>query len=145
MRRLLGFLITSAALMLSVLLAGCAGVRTEDLQAWEGAPVSALEKHPLFLTMSMVRTVASDGTEIRNYVNGRQISECSGGGTVFHNTVSMAQFNSFTECTKSFPACNNIFYINRGRVTRYTPVGSGGARCFTDDRTRPDFSGPTNL
>ena len=85
--------------------------------------------------------MASDGTEIRNYVNGRQVAECSGGGTVFHNTVSMAQFNSFTECTKSFPACNNIFYINGGKVQRVVVLGTRGAQCSTDARFRPNFTG----
>jgi hypothetical protein len=37
------------------------------------------------------------------------------------------------------PTCNNLFYIKDGRVLRYTPVGSGGARCFTDERMRPGF------
>jgi hypothetical protein len=31
--------------------------------------VSILEKQPVFLTMPVVRTTTSDGTEIRNYVN----------------------------------------------------------------------------
>jgi len=47
-------------------------------------------------------------------------------------------------CTSSTPTCNNLFYIRGGRVERFTPVGSGGARCFTDERMRPGFSGPVN-
>jgi hypothetical protein len=57
----------------------------------------------------------------------------------------MATYNTFASCMQSFPACNNIFYINNGIVTQYTPIGTGGAKCFTDERTRPGFSGPTNL
>ena len=41
--------------------------------------------------------------------------------------------------------CNNLFHIKGGIVQSYTPIGSGGASCYTDDRARPGFSGPTNL
>ena len=27
----------------------------------------------------------------------------------------------------------------------YTPVGTGGARCYTDERARPNFRGATNF
>ena len=45
-------------------------VRQADLDAWVGQPVVALEVHPIFLTVPVVKTQASDGTEIWNYVNG---------------------------------------------------------------------------
>ena len=38
------------------------GVRTEDLQAWPGTPVSVLETHPVFVAIPVVRSRASDGT-----------------------------------------------------------------------------------
>jgi hypothetical protein len=41
-------------------------------------------------------------------------------------------------------ACNNIFYIKDGAVERVALVGSGGARCYTDARFQPGFSGSTN-
>ena len=118
-------------------LASCGSVHPEDLNAWVGAPVSALDKHPIFLTMPVVRTTAADGTEIRNYVNGRNIASCSSGGSVFGATVSLATYSSFTNCVQAFPACNNIFYIKDGVVTQYTPIGTGGMRCYTDERARP--------
>ncbi|MGC2413802.1 MAG: hypothetical protein WA459_14035 [Stellaceae bacterium] len=125
--------------------AGCASVRQADLDAWVGQPVSVLEKHPVFLTMPVVRTVASDGTEIRNHVNGRNIGQCSGGGNIFASSVDFATYSRFSQCMQSFAACNNIFYVKSGVIERYVPVGSGGARCFTDERARPSFQGTTNF
>jgi hypothetical protein len=124
----------------SSLFAGCQTVRQEDLVAWEGAPVSALDSHPVFLTMPMTRTVTADGTEIRNYVNGSSVGHCGGGGSVNYST-----YQQYSNCVSRFAACNNIFYIKDGRVTRYTPVGSGGARCRTDETLQPGFRGPTNI
>ena len=135
----LGILLTALAIT------GCKTVRTEDLVAWEGQPVAALDMHPVFLSMPLIRTQTPAGVEIRNYVNGKSVSECSGGGALFAGSVDFASYNSFTTCTASTPTCNNIFYIERGVVTRYTPVGTGGLRCFTDDRVRPNFRGPANI
>jgi hypothetical protein len=129
----------------AILFSGCQTVHQEDLVAWEGAPVFALDAHPFFLTLPMVRTVTADGTEIRNYVNGANVEGCGGGGSVYGGTVSMATYQQFTSCTSRFAACNNIFYIKDGRVIRYTPVGSGGARCKTYEQLRPGFKGPFNF
>ena len=46
---------------------------------------------------------------------------------------------------QTFAACNNIFYINSGVVTQYTPIGTGGMRCYTDERLRPGFASATNI
>ena len=129
----------------ALLLAQCAAVRTEDLQAWPGTPVATLETHPIFLTLPVVKTIASDGTEMRDYVNGSNITACSGGGTVFAGTINTASYNQFSGCMQSFAACHNIFYIKNGIVTAYTPVGTGGARCFTNETLRPGFRGATNI
>ena len=137
--------ITAIACVSGLLLAGCLSVRPEDQAAWVGAPVTALDKHPVFLTMPVVKTRASDGTEIRNYVNGRNVGLCSGGGSLFRGTIDFASYNNFSSCMAGFAACNNIFYIKNGRVEAYTPVGSGGAQCYTDERARPNFRGTTNF
>ena len=134
-----------SSIALSFLLIGCMTVRQVDLDAWVGQPVVALEKHPFFITVPVVKTVASDGTEIRNYVNGRNISSCSGGGSIFVSTVDFATYNRFSQCMSGFAACNNIFYINKGRVTQFVPVGTGGVRCYTDERIQPNFRGATNI
>jgi hypothetical protein len=127
-----------AVLVLVGLLVGCGTVRTQDLAAWEGQPVSKLDTHPFFFTLPVEVRQLGDGVEIRNYVNGRNV------GTCFQNARATA-FSPYTVtatglnfCSQSFMACNNIFLIRDGRVERYTPVGSGGARCMTDERVTPD-------
>ena len=136
------FIVTAC---LGLLLAGCASVHKEDTDAWVGQPVAELDKHPMFMLMKLVRTQADDGTEIRNYVNGKELVTCSSGGSVYAGPVSMATYNQYNSCARNFPTCNNIFYIKDGRVLSYAPVGTGGARCFTDDRARPGFRGATNF
>jgi hypothetical protein len=120
-----------------LILAACASVRQDDLQAWVGVPVAALETHPVFVSMPVIRTRASDGTEIWNYVNGRGVTSCAGGGSLLGGIVSPATYAGFTNCMQAFAACNNIFLIRDGRVVQYSPVGTGGARCYTDERARP--------
>jgi hypothetical protein len=137
---------TAITCALVVTLAGCASVHQEDLQSWVGVPVDQLDKHPIFITMQVVRTHTSDGTEIRDYVNGRNVASCSGGGTVFAGGyVDMVTYNRFSNCMQSFAACHNIFYIKDGLVTQYTPIGRGGARCYTDERDRPGFVGAADV
>lgn len=128
-----------------LLLTNCAHVNQQDLASWVGQPVSALDVHPLFLTMRRVQTITPDGIEIRNYINASDAMSCSGMANVYGGSVSFSAYNQFMSCTSSSPTCNNIFYIKEGRVLRFTPVGSGGARCYTDERARPGFSGATNF
>ena len=50
-------LIKSALLLLLAMsLTGCVGVRQQDLDSWVGKPVSALEPHPFFLTVPVIKT-----------------------------------------------------------------------------------------
>ena len=120
-------------------LSGCLGlgVRQQDLDAWVGQPVEALDTQPFFLTLPMVRTFTESGVEIRNYVNGRNLASCYGSGHVYGATYSSANYSAFSNCVAGFGACNNIFYIKDGRVLEYAPTGSGGMRCFTDSRVLP--------
>jgi hypothetical protein len=122
---------------------GC--VNKGDLDAWQGVPVAELDKHPFFLTVPVVRTTASDGTEIRNYVNGQNTASCSGGGSIFKSTVDMATYSSFSNCMQKFQACNNIFYIKDGLVQQYIATGTGGSICRTDETLRPGFRGSKNF
>lgn len=128
-----------------LLLIACATVRQEDLESWVGQPVSALEKHPFFVTRPVVRTRASDGTEIWNYVNGANVGSCSSSGSIFGTTVDYATYSQFTNCMQRFAACNSIFYIKNGVVERYTPVGTGGGRCYTTAQLQPGYRGPMNV
>lgn len=133
---------------IALALASCASqpvVRPSDLEAWVGVPTSELDRHPFFLTVPLVKTMTSDGIEIRNYVNGRNFASCTDTGAVFGGTISFANYNSFTSCMANFAACNNIFYIKQGKVEAYVPVGTGGAWCYTDARMRPGFRGATNF
>ena len=136
---------TASALVLLTALAGCATVRQADLDAWVGQPVAALETHPFFVTVPVVKTVASDGTEIWNYVNGANLGQCSGGGNMWGKELNYASYNQFASCVQRFAACNNIFYIRDSKVLRYTPVGTGGMRCYTTEQLQPQFRGPTNI
>ena len=118
---------------LSVLLTACvAMVRQQDLDAWVGMPVDALDTHSFFLTVPMVRTKTDSGIEIRNYANGRNFSGCSGYGSA--NAVgSWVNANAFSTCTSGWVGCNNLFYIKDGKVLEYAPTG----RCKTDETVVP--------
>ncbi|MCG3189355.1 MAG: hypothetical protein LKCHEGNO_01715 [Burkholderiaceae bacterium] len=137
--------IATGTLAVSIGLLGCATVRQVDLDAWVGQPVVALETHPVFITVPVVKTVASDGTQIWNYVNGAHIGQCAGGGSVWGSTINYAAYSQFASCMQRFAACNNIFYIRDGKVLRYTPVGTGGGRCYTTEALQPQSRGPTNI
>ncbi len=138
MERLLIFIVVLA-------LGGCATVRQEDLDAWVGKPVVALETHPFFITVPVVKTQASDGTEIWNFVNGINIGSCSGGGAIYGRRIDFSTYSQFASCVQRFAACNNIFYIKNGVIQHYTPIGTGGARCYTDDALKPNFRGSANV
>lgn len=147
--------------LLATFLSGCVvGVRQQDLDAWAGQPVVALETHPVFITIPVVKTVASDGTEIWNYVNGADISNCSGiangrgnssvntqthGSSVQGNRYDSVSYKKFSNCMSRFAACNNLFYIKDGVVIQYNPIGTGGARCYTNKSVQPHFRGSTNI
>jgi hypothetical protein len=127
-------------------------VRQEDLDAWAGRPVADLDVHPVFVTMAMRGTTTPDGTEIRNYVNSREATSCFGGGSVTpgykpagYSAISAGSNSSQSMmCSSSTPTCNNLFYIKGGKVEHYTPVGSGGARCFTNEKLQPGYNGPVD-
>jgi hypothetical protein len=128
MRVAKGLFILTAAVGITA----CATVRQQDLDAWVGVPVEALDTHSIFLTMPMYRTVTASGVEVRNYANGRNVANCFGtaGATGSGNFVNA---NAFTSCSSGRIVCNNIFYIKDGKVVEYAPTG----RCFTDERAQP--------
>jgi len=137
-------LLAPMAILISIaVLQGCAvtkTVRKQDMDAWDGQPVMTLQKHPFFVTVPVVKTRIEDGTEIWNFVNGRDVSSCFGQGAGFASGyTSSARYSSFMSCTSGRIVCNNVFYIKNDRVEKYTPVG----RCYTDETVRPDWKGPT--
>lgn len=124
------------------ILAGCSLVRQADLNAWPGTPVVELEKHPVLRTMRLVKTRASDGTEIWNFVNSAKLARCS---SITDDYLDDDNYLGFINCVKREAACNNIFYVKNGIVERYTPVGSGGAICYTNQTLQPGYRGPVNI
>ena len=75
--------------LLAAPLVGCATVHPEDTEAWVGQPISVLEKQPLFLTMQVVKTQASDGTDIWNYVTGQAATSCTQDGTLLGRRIRL--------------------------------------------------------
>lgn len=124
-------------------ISGC--VRQVDLDSWVGQPVIALETHPIFLSIPVVKTQASDGTEIWNYVNSVNIGHCSGGGSIYGGLVDYGTYTAYSNCVQRAGACNNIFFIRDGKIIKYTPIGSGGVRCYTTKKLQPEYSGATNI
>ena len=81
----LGELRGVAIAALTLVLAGCAlilTVRQEDLDAWVGMPVEALDTHSFFITLPLAKTITSSGIEIRNYPKKRNIGRCFGSGNI---------------------------------------------------------------
>ena len=116
--------ITSCSLM---------GVRQQDLDAWVGMPVEALETHSFFLTVPVYKTRTESGMEIWNYANGREVASCFGNGFSggYNGYVNV---NSFSRCSSEQIVCNNIFYIRDKKVVEYKPTG----RCYTDASVQPE-------
>lgn len=118
---------------LAVVLAGCGMlVRQQDLDAWVGVPVEALDTHSFFLTVPLIRTRSESGLEIRNYANGIDVARCAGTANA-NVSGSWVNANAFSNCTSGRVVCNNIFYIRDGKVLEYAPTG----RCYTDASVQP--------
>ncbi|MEW8288243.1 MAG: hypothetical protein AB2697_19870 [Candidatus Thiodiazotropha endolucinida] len=118
--------------IISLSLYACSLVRQEDLDAWVGVPVVALDTHSIFITIPMFRTVTKDGIEIRNYANSRDVASCfnmaNASGTTYVNS------QTFSACSSRRVGCNNIFYIKDGYVVEYAPTGS----CYTNKLAQPE-------
>lgn len=123
-----------AAVITTVLLAisGCATVRKQDLDAWVGVPVEALDTHSFFITVPLYKSVTPSGIEIRNYANGSDVARCfSNAGA--NRTGKYVNANAFAMCSSGSIVCNNIFYIKDGIVIEYAPTGS----CYTNETVQP--------
>ncbi|HXY22591.1 MAG TPA: hypothetical protein VEI29_07895, partial [Burkholderiaceae bacterium] len=120
------------------LLAGCAAppvVRQQDLNAWAGVPVAALDTHPFFTTLPMVRTVPEPGVEIRDYVNKKYASGCLPAASASTKTYTMnvGTYKAFRACSENMSGCDNVFTIKNGVVTEFAPSG----QCKTSEVVRP--------
>jgi hypothetical protein len=118
----------------AILLTSCSGlkVRQQDLDAWVGLSVEALDTHSFFITVPMIRTRTESGIEIRNYANGQNMASCAGFGNA-NAYGSWVQANAFSNCSSGWVGCNNIFYIKDGKVLEYAPTG----QCYTDETVQP--------
>lgn len=119
-------------------LAGCAAppvVHHEDVQAWAGVPVAALDAHPFFNTLPMVRTITPAGIEIRDYVDKRYVAGCLPPGSANTKVFPMntGMYKAFRACSENMIGCDNVFYVDHGLVTQFTPSG----QCKTSDAIRP--------
>lgn len=119
---------------LFVLVSGCADpvVRQQDLDVWVGMPVAALDTQPLFVTISMIRTVTDSGIEIRNYASGRDFGSCTESGSAI-TAGAYVNAEAFANCTSGWAGCNNIFHLKQGKVLEYAPTG----RCYTNESVWP--------
>lgn len=125
------------AIIIASLVAACATtvrtVRQQDLDAWVGVSVEALDTHAFFMKVPMFRTRTDSGTEIRNYAYGYNFGECfANAGT--SKAGDFVNGNDFTTCSSSRVFCNNIFYIKEGKVLEYAPTG----RCYTEAKVQPE-------
>ena len=118
----------------SLLASACAdpAVRPRDLDVWIGMPVEALDSQPLFSGIAMVRTVADDGVEIRNYASRRDFASCAGSASAIA-TGSYVSPDAFSNCTGGWAGCSNLFYIRNGKILEYAPTG----RCSTNESVWP--------
>lgn len=114
-------------------LVGCATVRQQDLDAWAGVPVQALDAHPLFASMPMYKTLTDSGVEIRNYANSKDFEQCFASRGIHHGSSRHTGYADFISCSENHIICNNLFYIENAKVIRYAPTGN----CYTDDSVRP--------
>ena len=122
-------------------------VRQQDLDAWVGVSVDALDTHSFFTTVPMKEVKTKDGFTYRFYNNSKTFTDC----TTFGNTS--AQVSAFpgaysnpsqaygsannynnTSCGEVTVGCNNVFMIKDGIVKSYTPKG----RCYTDETVIPE-------
>jgi hypothetical protein len=129
------FQISAAMALVLGLVAGCATVRQQDVDAWVGVPVEALDAHPVFLTMPMYRTQTDQGIETRNYVNSKEVAQCFTSAGARSEDKKYVSHTAFTTCSQNNIVCNNIFYIQSGKVIRYAPTGA----CYTNDTVRPNI------
>ncbi len=129
--------LTMAIMVLVSLFAACTTtvrtVRQQDLDAWVGVSVAALDAHPFFMKVPMFRTRTDSGTEIRNYAYGYSFGNCfrNAGASQVGDFVNE---NAFIACSSSRIVCNSIFYSKEGKVLKYAPTG----RCYTDKTLQPE-------
>ncbi len=120
-------------LLCAVFLSGCATVRQQDLDAWTGMPIEALETHSFFVTVPLYKTKTESGIEIWNFANGADVASCFGNAYA-RGSNRYVNVNSFSTCSSDRVVCNNLFYIKDKIVLEYKPSG----RCMTAEFLQPE-------
>lgn len=121
-------------------IAGCVAyepqqsVRQQDLDAWVGVPVTALETHSFFIPLPLVKTRTSDGLEIWHYSNKMGIARCSANIGTAGNSVNYRTYTAYQQCSSELYGCDSIFYIRDGKVLQYKTTGS----CYTTEEHQPE-------
>lgn len=114
-----------------ILVCGCATMtpRNPQLDTWTGISAKALDSHPYFKQLPMVRKRSSSGeTEVRNYQQGHNpFSGCSALSGVGAREDSVTSFE-FLACRAGLNEldriCDNIFEMKNGTIVRYTQSGA---------------------
>lgn len=136
-------------------------VRQQDLDAWTGVSVDALDTHSLWTTIPMKEIKTKDGYVYRYYNNSKTFMNCiSRGGTTSNlNGVVNTNANAYaygqnasgnsnsqingtnttnsygnSSCSEDTVSCNNLFILKKGKVVSYEPKG----RCYTDETVQPE-------
>ena len=131
------------AIAVTLGLAACSSVQEKHLSRWQGQPLAALEQHPTFGSMPVIRTVTPDGTLIWRYVQGFDPLKCAEGNRVVSSDINFKSYERFSICMGQKPACNHIFYVKDKLIKNYALVGTGGARCTSGAKWSPDNRGVT--
>lgn len=109
-------------------------VRQQDLDAWVGIPVIALETHSFFIPIPLIKTKTSDGLEIWHYSNKVGVARCSANIGATGNSVNYRTYTAYQQCSSELYGCDSIFYIRAGKVLQYKTVGS----CYTTEEHQPE-------
>ncbi len=115
-------------------------VRQEDLDAWTGVSIEALDTHSLFNTVPMKEVKTKDGFTYRYYNNSESFLKCITNSSSSLNPANQINSsanlnkNSNTTCYEKKVGCNNVFLIKDETVVSYEPKG----QCYTDERVQPE-------
>ena len=86
------------------------------------------------LTVPVVKTQASDDTEIWNYVNSANYGQCSGGGHIYSRTVDYPTYSKFS----------TAFSDSRHATTFFHPRRKGNEIHADRDRSSTVYNGAYN-
>lgn len=122
-------------------LAACSSVQEKHLSHWQGQPLAALEQHPTFGSLPVIRTATPDGTLIWRYVQGFDPLKCAEGNRVVSSDINFKSYERFSICMGQKSACNHVFYVKDKLIKNYALVATGGASCTSGVKWSPGHRG----